>query len=62
MSFLKKSYILIFLNEGEGIKIRDIYIYIYDFDLIRRDLVLETFRNKFSYLCQLIITSIYKFL
>ena len=38
------------------------YIYIYDFDLIRRDLVLETFRNKFSYLCQLIITSIYKLL
>ena len=33
-----------------------------DFDLIRRDLVLETFRNKFSYLYHFIITSIHKFL
>ena len=33
-----------------------------DFDLIRRDLVLETSRNKFSYLYHFIITSIQKFL
>ena len=29
----------------------------FDFDLIRRDLVLKTFRNKFSYLNNFIITS-----
>ena len=28
----------------------------FDFDLIRRDLVLKTFRNKFSYLNHFIIT------
>ena len=33
----------------------------YDFYLIRRDLALETFRNKFSYLNHFIITSKYKF-
>ena len=33
----------------------------YDFYLIRRDLALETFRNKFSYLNHSIITSKYKF-
>ena len=32
----------------------------FDFYLIRRDLALETFRNKFSYLNHLIITSKYK--
>ena len=31
-----------------------------DLHLIRRDLVLETFRNKFSYLNHFIITSRYK--
>ena len=34
----------------------------FDFDLIRRDLVLETFRNTFTYLNHFIITSRYKFL
>ena len=34
----------------------------FDFDLIRRYLVVETFRSKFSYLYHFIITSIYKFL
>ena len=33
----------------------------FDFYLIRRDLALETFRNKFSYLNHSIITSKYKF-
>ena len=34
----------------------------FDFVLIRRDLVVETFRNKFSYLYHFIITPIHKFL
>ena len=33
----------------------------FDFDLTRRDLVLKTFRNKFSYLNHLKINSRYKF-
>ena len=33
----------------------------FDFYLIRRDLVLETFRDKFSYVNHFIITSKYKF-
>ena len=39
------------------------HVLILDFDLclIRRDLALETLRNKFSYLNHLIITSKYKF-
>ena len=34
----------------------------FDFDFIRRDLVVETFRNKFSYLYHFIITPIYTIL
>ena len=34
----------------------------FDFDFIRRDLVVETFRNKFSYLYHFIITRIYTIL
>ena len=37
-------------------------IFDFDIDLIRRDLVVETFRNKFSYLYHFIITPIHKFL
>ena len=37
------------------------FIRTFDFYLIRRDLALETFRNKFSYLNHSIITSKYKF-
>ena len=38
-----------------------VFIRTFDFYLIRRDLALETFRNKFSYLNHSIITSKYKF-
>ena len=34
----------------------------FEFNLIRRDLVLNTFKNKFRYLNPFIITSRYKFL
>ena len=54
-------------NEREDTNSSEVVLYLidqltFDFDLIRRDLVVETFRNKFSYLNYFIITPIYKFL
>ena len=48
--------------ETGGLELASTYHTWFDFYLIRRDLALETFRNKFSYLNHFIITSKYKFL
>ena len=50
------------LNNLAYIQIKVSFDLDFDFVLIRRDLVLETFSNKFSYLHDFIITSRYKFL